>query len=180
MTQYRKTPRANWILYNEGSYFVTVCCKGHRHYFGEIYHGDMHHSAIGEFLDNELKNASLHHPHISVSQHVVMPNHFHAIVHVDTPAKQYNVPMSSEERCLEGYLQATLRAPAIGCNRPLLSSYVGSLKSAVTKFAHSINKEFAWQPRFHDHMLRGSCDANNISNYILNNITKWESDCFNK
>lgn len=180
MSQYRKSPRADWILYNEGSYFVTVCCKDHRHYFGEIHHGVMHYSAIGEFLDGELNNSSLHHRHISVPLHVVMPNHFHAIVHVETPARSGPIPTSVDERCPEGYLLATYRAPVTGRNQPLLSSYIGSLKSAVTRFAHSINMEFGWQPRYHDHMLRGSCDANNISDYILNNITKWESDCFNR
>lgn len=38
--------------------------------------------------------------------------------------------------------------------------------------------EFAWQPRYHDHKIRGVQDGNNISDYIENNVYNWESDCF--
>ena len=62
--------------------------------------------------------------------------------------------------------------------RPLLSSYVGPLKSAVTKYAHQCKKDFSWQPRYHDHIIRGVQDGNNISTYIENNVANWTKDCF--
>ena len=32
----RKTPRASWIDYNEGLYFITICTKERKHYLGKI------------------------------------------------------------------------------------------------------------------------------------------------
>ena len=32
----RKTPRASWIEYNEGMYFITICTRDKKHYFGMI------------------------------------------------------------------------------------------------------------------------------------------------
>ena len=64
--------------------------------------------------------------------------------------------------------------------RPLLSTYIGSLKSAITKYAHTINSKFKWQQRYHDHAIRGTKDRNIISQYIENNPVNWDCDCFNR
>lgn len=159
----RKTPRASWIDYNEGLYFITICTKERKHYLGEIKDSEMILSIIGGFLDNELKNVSLHHSNINIIQYVIMPNHFHFII--DIVGTLRAVSEESERN-------------NITKTRTLLSSYIGSLKSAVTKFAHTCGLEFAWQPRYHDHKIRGVQDGNNISDYIENNVYNWESDCF--
>jgi len=171
--QYRKSPRAKWLEYNEGVYFVTVCTLNKKHWFGEVSRGEMHLSPIGKIVDSELRAASEHHPHICVPQYVVMPNHFHAIVVVGTPPGQEqehlrNVP-SYKERLKS----------RIGVKRlPLLSTYVGSLKSAVSRKARLINHGFCWQKRYHDHAIRGCNDGNKIADYIETNPIRWEMDCF--
>ena len=133
----RKTPRVDWLDYNEGMYFITVCTRKHKHLFGEIHDNKIALTEVGAFLEDELNKAQQHHTHIDILQHVVMPNHFHAIINV-----------------------------------------VGTLKSAVTKYAHKCGMEFAWQQRYHDHMIRGVEDLNNISTYIESNVINWEKDCF--
>lgn len=60
-----------------------------------------------------------------------------------------------------------------------LSSIIGSYKSVVTKHAHKIHADFAWQSRFHDHIIRDNKSYERIQNYILNNPKKWEEDSFN-
>ena len=147
---HRKNPRAQGVNYKEGLFFVTICTKEHRHYLGEIHDGKMTFSKVGDYLENELLHASSHHSHIEVLQYVVMPNHFHAIVQID----------NSQEK------------------NSSLSSYIGSLKAAITRYAHQCGVDFAWQGRFHDHAIRGVEDCNNISQYIENNVLNWEKDCF--
>jgi hypothetical protein len=61
---------------------------------------------------------------------------------------------------------------------PLLSTYICSLKAAVTRYAHECGIPFAWQPRYHDHAIRDWKDNNNISQYIENNVMNWEKDYF--
>ena len=92
MNQYRKSPRANWLEYNEGLYFITICTHRRVHYFGEIIDAEMHFSPIGKYLCEELSRVSIHHPHINILQFVVMPNHFHAIVDVNNAARCTAVP----------------------------------------------------------------------------------------
>ena len=71
MIQYRKSPRAKWLEYNEGLYFITICTHRRVHYFGEIIDAEMHFSPIGKYLYEELENVSIHHPHINILQFVL-------------------------------------------------------------------------------------------------------------
>jgi REP element-mobilizing transposase RayT len=59
-----------------------------------------------------------------------------------------------------------------------VSSIVGSYKSAVTKHANRLGYEFAWQTRFHDHIIRDKTSFEKISNYIINNPANWQDDQF--
>ena len=81
----RKSPRAPWLTYNEGDYFVTVCTNEMKYHFGKIVDGKMYFTPIGEFLYKELENVEIHHPHVEILIYTVMPNHFHAIVRINTP-----------------------------------------------------------------------------------------------
>ena len=60
-----------------------------------------------------------------------------------------------------------------------LSSIIGSYKSAVTKHANRLELPFAWQSRFHDHIIRNDAEYQRIENYIVNNPKKWKDDKFN-
>jgi putative transposase len=61
-----------------------------------------------------------------------------------------------------------------------LSSIVGGYKAAVTKHANRLKFNFAWQPRFHDHIIRDEQSFQTISNYIINNPCNWQQDKFFK
>ncbi|MBP5710742.1 MAG: hypothetical protein J6W84_07185 [Bacteroidales bacterium] len=61
------------------------------------------------------------------------------------------------------------------CNRQgKLSTVIGGMKQSVTRFARKHNIPFAWQTRFHDHIIRDTNEMNRIAKYIENNVAKWE------
>lgn len=174
MEQFRKTPRARFLDYDRGDYFVTICTKNRRCYFGNIHNSQMILSEIGAFLESQLNSASDYCENIYVPLFVVMPNHVHIIVSItgDVSIDCCNdYEQRSPNPCLRG--NST-------CQRhvPTLSRYISSLKGSVTRFARSRDIEFGWQPRYHDHFIRGEKDCNNISAYILNNVAGWSDDCF--
>ena len=70
----RKSPRAAFHDYNNGDYFVTICTKGHKHYFGKIENGEMKLSQMGIFATNALENLPSHYKYAQVLLFVVMPN----------------------------------------------------------------------------------------------------------
>lgn len=59
-----------------------------------------------------------------------------------------------------------------------LSSIIGSYKSAVTKNARIIDPNFAWQTRFHEHIIRNHQSFVRIGQYIIENPAKWNNDQF--
>ena len=174
--QYRKTPRANWIDYEKGIFFVTICTKNRIHFFGSITDGVMFLSDIGKIVENHLHNASNYIENIDIPLYVIMPNHVHLIVCVDRKEDDVNDSNPNTQRNPNPALRAN---PTCQRHVPTLSKYINSFKGAVTKEARQINATFCWQLRYHDHLIRNGWEANRISDYIINNVAKWEEDCFN-
>ena len=59
-----------------------------------------------------------------------------------------------------------------------IPTIIRSFKSSVT---HQINPKtvfFAWQPRYHDHIIKDKPELIKIKNYIINNPVNWEKDKF--
>jgi len=128
-------------------------------------------SDVGRFLADELKHPEHHHPHIEVPVYVVMPNHVHAIIRINNVEDDASRRAPTCEERQSGMGQKKLRTP-------LLSTYIGSLKSSVTRYAHKNHISFSWQSRYHDHIIRDARDGNNIVEYIIGNIANWKKDCF--
>ena len=59
-----------------------------------------------------------------------------------------------------------------------LASIVRGFKSAVTMKARNIHADFAWQTRFHDHIIRNDEEFERVHNYIVANPQNWEKDMF--
>ena len=59
-----------------------------------------------------------------------------------------------------------------------VSSIIGGYKSAVTKYARRLGFEYAWQDRFHDHIIRNDASFLRIAAYIENNPVNWKEDKF--
>ncbi len=57
-----------------------------------------------------------------------------------------------------------------------ISTIIRSYKSVTSKNARFIQPNFAWQPRFHDHIIRNPRAFENIQRYITNNPQNWERD----
>lgn len=154
----RKSPRATFHDYSGGNYFVTICTHLKKHYFGNIRHEEMILNEIGRCAYMELENIHSHYECVEIPLFVVMPNHIHAIICIDGNDK---------------YSGGTNN------NRSILSVVIGNFKRAVTISARKMNKDFRWQSRYHDHIIRDSSDGNKISEYIETNVARWDCDCFN-
>ncbi len=61
------------------------------------------------------------------------------------------------------------------------SSPTKDIKTIVRSFKTLVTKEIGfaiWQHSYHDHIIRGKGDYENIWEYIDTNTFKWEKDCF--
>ncbi|MCR4965421.1 MAG: transposase [Bacteroidales bacterium] len=192
------SPRAQWHDYNGGMYFITICTKDQKHYFGNISNGQMNLSTIGQYVNEQFNNISSHYPYAEIPLWVVMPNHLHCIIIIDEiddfslrPLNIKNIQNVSPEGLRETPRETTSNSHLrwknnnvdekmqnVSLRKGRLSTVVGGLKSAVTKFARKQNKPFVWQSGFFDHIIRNESTLHIIAKYIETNVAKWEYDRF--
>jgi REP element-mobilizing transposase RayT len=164
----------NWNYASEAMYFVTICTKNMKNYFGEI-NGSMQIKTLqatkmGEIACSEWYRTLELRPdmNLELGEFVVMPNHIHGIIMIGE--NEYNTPCGDAMHCV-----CTNQFVPQSKN---LSSIIRGYKSAVTVFARKNKIDFEWHPRFHDRIIRSTFEYNNISNYIINNPAKWVEDKF--
>ena len=190
--------RVTWHDYSGGIYFITICTAGKKNYFGEIsfVNGEpqMIFTDVGKCAVTNLQNITAHYPYAEMPLFVVMPNHIHAIVVINAhcrdvsryvsssnhPSNNSTNEQVSHDNILHGDVSryVSTKMQNIALHQSLLSWVIRGFKTAVTHYAGEHNIEFAWQTRFHDHIVRSQDELNMIGNYIQNNVAKWEMDCF--
>ena len=165
-----QTARAVWHNYEGGIYFITLCTAGRIHYFGEIADGKMELSEIGVVAERNITRISLHYPDAEIPLFVIMPNHIHAVVCIDSVAEMRPAdPLQGSEPD-----RKTMKDMAMRKGR--LSVVIGGLKSAISRHARLKGFPLRWQPRFYDRIIRNPEEMNRIAEYIHNNVARWDSD----
>ena len=176
---------------SDGLYFVTICTKDRRHFFGKVVKRQMVLSEYGQIVSTEWTNTVNIRPNdVILHEFVVMPNHFHAIVEIcrgrasktstsnmpscrgvlNTPS--LNTIIESRGVCdsMMGVFDTPLRSPS-----KTLGAIVRGFKSAVSKkIGFSV-----WQRNYYEHIIRNSNSYAIISNYIRENPARWKEDRFN-
>ncbi len=149
--------------YDGGIYFVTICTKDFRHYFGVIDdNGKINLSPIGQFVEKQIERTKDLRKDISADTplYVIMPNHLHLIVFIDN-----STTTETEEP-----------ANKFGSQSKNLASIVRGIKSATKGFANKNDIPFEWQSRYHDRIIRDYNELNRIADYIINNPINWVTD----
>jgi REP element-mobilizing transposase RayT len=178
--------RAQWWDYSgNGAYFITICTAHREHLFGEIVGGKMKLSNIGVIADMlwyEIKN---HFDIVELGEFVVMPNHVHGIVIINSPV---NGPIADGVETLHATSLPSPSSPPppqtnqfmqfISPKSKSLAAVVRSYKSAVTNHAHRLGYNFAWQRNYYERIVRDEQAYQNISGYIANNPLMWPEDEF--
>ncbi|HRA47372.1 MAG TPA: hypothetical protein PK819_04800 [Thermomicrobiales bacterium] len=167
----RKTHRLqNYDYGGGGTYFLTICTEHRAHLFGEIIDGAIHVSNLGEIVHAEWETTLLIRREIQCHAFVIMPNHVHALVHVDLDLLP--TPWQPNE---------TAPTNLVDHRRPKsISTLVIGFKGAVTRTTRSLNLAHdIWQRDYHDHILRVG-EYERIKTYIETNPQNWLSDKFNE
>lgn len=159
-----------------GAYFVTVCTKNKMCIFwdnNDKYRpittenndvpivgtaigrpdcntGKIHLSEYGRYVKQGLMNIQKHYPMVYVDKFVIMPNHIHVIIRIDTVSYLGGRPMAV----------------------PTISQVINQFKGWVSKRAGF----HVWQGRFHDHILRNEHEYTGAWQYIENNPINWQND----
>jgi putative transposase len=139
-------------------------------HYPEINHSEINYSKIhnpnldyimelnqyGLIVEERIKWLMSQYKYVAIHNYVVMPNHFHLILEIDSEkVKGQDIKIKS------------------------LSSLMGAMKTTSSNLIHDASfEDFAWHRSFHDHIIRDEKSYQNISNYIDLNPQKWFQDRF--
>ena len=151
---------------SEACYFITICTQEKKCLFGRITDGVMIMNELGRMIGNWYLELGHKFPTLTCLDYIIMPNHFHCIVHIDDP------------------VGADL------CVRPDTPDNV-SLSKVVQWFKTMTTNEYyrgiklrqwvpigkhLWQRNYYEHIIRNAQEFDEIVRYIRTNPTRWCDD----
>ena len=157
-----------WDYTSAAWYFVTLCTKDKKCFFGEIVNEQMTISPIGAIVAEEWNKTPEVRSGTDLDEWILMPNHLHGIIVIGSRAKE-TPHRETPHRCVS---TSTSRL-----QKNSLGAMIGQFKSVCTKRIWAAAfKNFAWQPRYYDHVIRDEKSLRAIREYIVNNPAKWQLD----
>ncbi len=137
---------------NNGYYFITICTHNKKHIFGCVDHNSIRLNTFGRIAAEEIDNIPRHYQSIEIPKYVVMLNHIHAIVAVNSTERSRPFPTT-------------------------IPTIMGLYKSGVSKRIHMYEPDIdVWQRSFYDHIIRNENEYLRVWQYIDENPLKWETD----
>ena len=73
-----------------GTYFITICCHNRYPWFGHIEQQQMLLNKNGRIVDNSWRELACRNRHIQLDEFIVMPDHFHGLIHIKNCEKSKN------------------------------------------------------------------------------------------
>ena len=164
-----------------GLYFITLCVVDRICVFGNIVDGKMQLNDIGRLVEEEwLNTVDVRNGDVRLHNYIVMPNHFHAIIeicecrgelHSPQILNTDNVGECEKGECEKGECDSPLRMKSPS---KTVGAIVRGFKGAVSRqLGYSV-----WQRNYYEHIIRTGESYRQISDYIVNNPTKWQDDKF--
>ena len=151
----RHFPRMKHYDYSQsGIYFITICTYNRETMFGEVIEDTMCLNSTGEIAKAMWNDTCDIFPGVELDLYVFMPNHFHGLV---------------------GFTD-TLPPDAL-THKHLLGEVVRKFKTRTSYYVHaSGTRDFRWQYKYWDSIVRNERQLNAIRQYIINNPAKWTLD----
>jgi putative transposase len=183
---------SKWDYSSNGWYFITICTRDRRHFFGHVKNGKMLLSDEGNIANTIWWDIDQKFSDIELNQFIVMPNHIHGLIGINrstqSPGRDAINRVSTTNLVTNDTTNLMTndrfnRGGITGKHNPMLSNdsiskiirwYKGRCKFEIGK----ICPEFAWHPRFHDRIVRDRIAFDRIRAYIQTNPNRWKIDKF--
>ena len=180
---HRKSIRLKGYDYSQaGLYFITICCQNKVHLFGNVINKQMILNDAGKMIEkwfNELQNKF---PDVKCHEMVVMPNHIHFIIEnigsvgADLRVCPNDSNISKTEKrvseMLGEHAGSTLHHVLQWFKTMSTNEYIRGVKN--NNWIPFDGK--LWQRNYWEHIIRNDQSYQKISDYIINNPSKWNDD----
>lgn len=167
--RHRKLNRLkNFDYSSSGYYFVTICTKNRRVYFGNINNNKIILNLYGNIVQKYIFELPKRYKNIGLDQFIIMPNHIHLIIII----KYTPIPVGTiHELSLQNTNNQLQR------RNMLLCKIIGFLKMNSSKQIHQMGLNlFQWQRSYYDEIIRNEYSLYFIRQYIRENPINWSED----
>ena len=156
----------NYDYSQDGFYFVTICTKDRKEFFGKIKDNKMMLNKYGMVVENRWLWLEKRYNYVHLDEFIVMPNHLLGILIIGNNHRDRSRPVP------------TIRSISTTINRiKSLSELIGAFKTTSSKMIHQDKlKCFFWQRSFYDYIIRNEKSLYSIREYIYNNPLQWAMD----
>ena len=153
----------NFDYSSSGIYFLTFCTEGRQCILSEVTAGEIVLKPIGMIVDHWWKQLPNHFLNLTLDDVVVMPNHVHAILKLESQAR---VP-SEESTHFDG--------------RASIGQVLAYWKYQTSKeIRHrGLSNTSICQTRFFDRVIRNDEELRKARQYIADNPANWDGDKMN-
>lgn len=158
--KHRKTNRLSSYDYSQnGLYFVTICTKAKKCYFGNVIDDKIKLNEYGKITQKVLIKLPNHYNNIIIDEYVIMPNHVHIIIEINDNVGTGLKPVPTQHG---------------------LSEIIRGFKTFSSRKINDTKpkNKFEWQRSFYDHVIRQNESLNKIREYIMINPQEWNKDKF--
>jgi len=172
---------------SEGAYFVTLVTHHRECLFGDVVDDEMVLSEFGRFVVEEWERSAAIRDEIELGAYVVMPNHFHGIVHIfENPSELIITNVMGDQPgtikiqpVVGAYGHTPQRETKFHSPSHNLGAMVRGYKSAVTTRINALRGTPGtpvWQRNYYDHIIRSDRTYNAVERYIQDNPLRWAED----
>ena len=169
-----------WNYCRNGRYYLTINTEGHRCWFGEIIDKKMILNDFGRIVEEQWLKSFEIRDEFYLDIWVLMPNHLHAIVTIDSTYENFLSYVDEYENFKRS------KIPARPNNS--ISSFIAGFKSVTTSRIDDLidekrllvnkfnRRNRLWQINYHDRVIRNKSEYYAKRNYIESNPAKWRED----
>ena len=193
---HRRSIRLKGYDYSQaGLYFITICVKNRACLFGKIINDKMILNDAGKMVNEQWLVLPQRFTNIQLHEHIVMPNHFHAILEI-VPATTVRatlvvapnnnaVAQNDAVNPRKGQPQG-IAPTGIAPTGKTVGDMVGAFQSIATvEYIRGVKNNNwhpfdgkLWQRNYWEHIIRNEQSYQRISEYIINNPSNWKEDKF--
>ncbi len=161
--QNRKSIRLKNYDYSQGgAYFVTMCIQNRECLLGTMVENSVRLNAVGRMVKSRWEALASKYPNIQMDEFIIMPNHFHGIIHLageHSSGEHMGSPLQLS-RMIQWFKTMTT------------NEYIKNVKTINwPPFAGKL-----WQRNYYERIIRNEPELNNVRAYIQNNPLQWVMD----
>ena len=151
-----------------GAYFITICTQDRQCLFGKVVGGEMWLNHAGAMAERWWQELNRKFRHIQTDVHIVMPNHVHGIIVIQSVGADLRV-------C------PYMKGAHIGAPLPEIVQWFKTM--TTNEYIRRVKNDGwppfpgrLWQRNYYEHVIRDDQSLYRIRNYILENPLLWHLD----